>query len=206
MKYRILLYLMPISIVIFFSIIISISTAHGFLIPDTGVTKCYDASGNQIVCPQQGEPFYGQDANYGPGIMSLTDIGNGTVLDNNTGLMWEVKGAPDGISDPLNANDADNTYSWADAQTAVDQLNAMNYGGHSDWRLPTPLELDTLLDLSATTGPAIDTTFFPNCKSGNYWTSAPYAADLSMSWYIDFSTGDDGYLANSNSFYVRAVR
>jgi len=36
-------------------------------IPDTGQTKCYDADGNEIIpCPQLGEPFYGQDANYAP--------------------------------------------------------------------------------------------------------------------------------------------
>ena len=34
-----------------------------FLIPDTGQTACYNNE-IEIACPQQGEPFYGQDANY----------------------------------------------------------------------------------------------------------------------------------------------
>ena len=33
------------------------------VLPDTGQTKCYDAS-KQIACPQPGEDFYGQDAQY----------------------------------------------------------------------------------------------------------------------------------------------
>ncbi len=32
-------------------------------VPDTGQTKCYDDSG-EITCPQPGEAFYGQDAQY----------------------------------------------------------------------------------------------------------------------------------------------
>ena len=36
-------------------------------VPDTGQTKCYDDVGNEInPCPQPGEDFYGQDANYAP--------------------------------------------------------------------------------------------------------------------------------------------
>jgi len=33
-------------------------------LPDTGQTKCYDNE-KEIACPQSGEPFYGQDAQYG---------------------------------------------------------------------------------------------------------------------------------------------
>jgi hypothetical protein len=171
------------------------------------MTICYDGQGNQIVCPQQGENFYGQDAHYGPGFMSLTNKGNGTIIDNNTGLMWEVKGGADGTPDYLNPNDADNTYSWTNAQTTVDELNAMNYAGHSDWRVPTPDELHTILDFSKDAGmPAINTNYFPHCRSGKYWTSALYAADSGMAWFIDFSAGDDGFGDSSSTFYLRAVR
>ena len=33
-------------------------------VPDTGQTKCYNNT-VEIPCPQPGEPFYGQDAQYG---------------------------------------------------------------------------------------------------------------------------------------------
>ncbi len=57
--------------------------------PDTGQTTCYDADGNVITCPAEGEPFYGQDANYHGPAPSFTDNGNETVTDNNTGLIWQ---------------------------------------------------------------------------------------------------------------------
>jgi len=36
---------------------------HGWPIPDTGLTKCYNNSG-EIACPSEGQPFYGQDAHH----------------------------------------------------------------------------------------------------------------------------------------------
>ncbi|MBF0259836.1 MAG: hypothetical protein HQK62_13570 [Desulfamplus sp.] len=39
------------------------ATAKEYRVPDTGITKCYDNS-REIPCPKQGQPFYGQDAQY----------------------------------------------------------------------------------------------------------------------------------------------
>lgn len=193
--------------IILWGISLHVSNVHAFVLPDTGVTSCYDDQGNQIVCPQPGESLYGQDAHYGPGTMSFSNNGNGTVTDNNTGLMWELKTAEDNNVNYSNPNDADNNYSWENAQSAVDDLNAMNYAGRSDWRLPTAEELGTLLDLSKDQpGPVIDTNFFTHCKPGNYWTADSYAADFNMAWALNFSTAGDDFLNKSNSFYVRAVR
>jgi len=35
-----------------------------YAVVDTGQTKCYDDSGEQITCPAAGEAFYGQDAQF----------------------------------------------------------------------------------------------------------------------------------------------
>ena len=42
-------------------------------VPDTGQTKCYDNSG-EIPCPQPGEPFHGQDAQYNINPQSYTKL------------------------------------------------------------------------------------------------------------------------------------
>lgn len=207
MKTRFFVQFIPITIFISFFIGSTCCLAAAFVIPDTGVVTCYDTNGNQIVCPPAGEPLYGQDAHYGPGLMSLTNNGNGTVTDNNTGLSWEIKGAANGTPNPADPNDADNTYSWTAAQDAVLELNASLFAGHSDWRLPTPYELSTIIDLSAPEGsPMINRSVFPNCKAGKYWTSRAYTGDSSLAWVIDFSTASDDFLPKTNSFYVRAVR
>ena len=104
-------------------------------VPDTGQTKCYNNT-QEIACPQPGEPFYGQDAQHGPNLQSFTDLGNGIVRDNVTGLEWQQATAP-------------GTYTW---QQALDYVAGMNSGsgthGFTDWRLPTIKELSTLVDSS----------------------------------------------------------
>ena len=181
--------------------------ARTFTIPDTGVTSCYDADGNQIVCPEPGQPFYGQDAHYGPGAMMLTINGSTTVSDSNTGLVWEVKAVSDGVKNPLDANDPDNTYTWDELAGFVSQLNSSSFGGYSDWRLPTVKELETIVDISiAEPGPTIHTSFFPNCQSGSYWTSVLDIDDPAMAWSINFMTSDDNIALTSQKLYVRAVR
>ncbi|MFC1534613.1 hypothetical protein ACFL7M_14765 [Thermodesulfobacteriota bacterium] len=71
-------------------------------VPDTGQTTCYDDSG-VTDCPQPGEDYYGQDAQYTINPPSYTKMdANGNdladdavswvmVRDNVTGLIWEVK-------------------------------------------------------------------------------------------------------------------
>lgn len=65
-----------------------------FKVPDTGITKCYDSVGNEILpCPGPGNPYYGQDGNLILNGMNYTDNdpGNpaGTVTDTVTDLLWQ---------------------------------------------------------------------------------------------------------------------
>ncbi|MBV5349935.1 hypothetical protein JZU71_01895, partial [bacterium] len=53
-------------------------------LPDTGQTKCYNYSGTEIPCAGTG-----QDGAYSINPMSFTDNANGTITDNNTGLLWQ---------------------------------------------------------------------------------------------------------------------
>ena len=67
----------------------------------TGQTKCYDNE-KEILCPQAGKEFYGQDAQYAklgycvPQSFSIdgTVPGEPVVVDNNTGNMWLQKIPP----------------------------------------------------------------------------------------------------------------
>lgn len=212
-------------------------------IPDTGSTNCYDAEGNVIEpCPQPGEPFFGQDGNHLINPPSYTKLdGNGNDLedsatiwsmirDNVTGLIWEVKKDSDGTPDYTNHNDADNTYSWCDMDSASnggnqglcvdngtdteDYLNALNsnaFGGYSDWRLPDIKELASIVALDKY-NPAIRSNIFPNTQTSNYWSSTTYSdSNMTKAWAIEFIFGGDASFTDnggdkSNSYYVRAVR
>lgn len=115
-------------------------------IVSTSQTGIWDDTGNSIN-PISGEAFYGQDAQYTHTTPVYTLSGDGkTVKDEVTGLTWQ-KSYDSG------------TYYWASIQTVVDNLNNQNYGGYSDWRVPTIKELYSLWDASVG-WPYIDTDYF----------------------------------------------
>jgi len=193
-------------------------------VPDTGQTTCYDEAGNVITCPSPGEAYYGQDANYTINPPSYTKL-NGMVKDNVTGLIWEVKEDKDGVKHYDNPHDADNTYTWYDPNPAtnggnagtpgdgtdtddfLDALNNANFGGYSDWRLPTIKELAYLVNYSIPyPGPTIYTEYFPNTVSSNYWSATTNANNTNNAWNVNFNNGNDNWNNQNNNNYVRAVR
>jgi len=156
---------------------------------DTSQTKCYSDS-KSIPCPSSGEPFYGQDAQYSINTPSYTDNGDGTVTDNVTGLMWQQK------SD-------DGAYNWV---SATDFCGSLSLAGHSDWRLPTSMELMSIVHYGKST-PALDTKYFHNVNKKWYWTSSTVANDSNKAYDIIFYR--HGYIhfwEKTSESYTRCVR
>lgn len=142
------------------------------------------------------------------------------VLDNRTGLMWEVKHHKDGVENYADPNDADNTYIWraplreeggdgeeADTDGFIRALNDARHGGYGDWRLPAIHELEGLAWYGAEKGgPAVYRDFFPDTQASFYWSATTRADDPGRAWGMGFSLGDD-YCAGKAFFgYARAVR
>jgi hypothetical protein len=174
-----------------------------------------------VVCPPQTGPRF-------------VDNGDGTICDHQTGLMWEMKDAEDGVQDLANPHDVDNRYTWTsgadgdftnpDGTAFTDFLPRLNgeiagsvpseqLGGHSDWRLPTSAELQTILDLSFCS-PCIDPVFGPTAAPDfsmvtptSYVSSTSSATDPNNVWFVYFFNGlvDNG-IKSSNFTNVRAVR
>jgi arylsulfatase A-like enzyme len=117
-----------------------------------------------------GAPF-GEDSDYTINPPSLTDNGNGTITDNVTGLMWQKTDAGE--------------MTWANSvANASLQLTA----GYTDWRLPTPAELFSILNHN--NNPALDQTKFPNTNSADYWwTSDIYGTDPTHVWCTNAGGG-----------------
>jgi hypothetical protein len=109
-----------------------------FPIPDTMQSTCYDNTA-QLVCPNIGAAYYGQDAQYDGTQPSFTDNGDGTVADNVTGLMW-VK-SPD-----LNGDGEIRADDKRSFQNAMDQAADFDLAGYDDWRVPTIKEMYSLMD------------------------------------------------------------
>jgi len=106
------------------------SGTASYVIVDTGQNQCYD-NNSEIACPQSGEAFYGQDAQYASVSPRYQDNGNGTVTDLNTGLMWQ--------QDPGEKMNFDQATAGA---------SSFDLAGYSDWRLPIINELYSLIDFS----------------------------------------------------------
>jgi hypothetical protein len=111
------------------------------------------------------------------------------VEDKVTGLEWQ-RAAPAGY------------YNWAAAKTYCEGL-VLDY--HSDWRLPTRIELFSLVD-ETRSNPSINVAAFPNTPSQNFWTSSPWAGSSSYVWYFEFLDGQASSISASGSARVRCVR
>lgn len=142
------------------------------------------------------------------------------VLDNVTGLIWEVK-SPEGSGLP---QDSSFSYSWfdenlpdystadngvcddnCDTQSYLEKLNTKKLCGFDDWRLPNKIELQDLVHYGRSQ-PSIDADYFPNTKLGFYWTSNLDADDSNSSWSVGFSYGRVAGGVSSEPRMVRAVR
>jgi len=91
--------------------------------------------------------------------------------------------------------------SWSDAQIYCEDLSL---GGYTDYRLPTKVELETLIDFSKH-NPAIDNAF-KNISSSVYWSSTTNVGNSDYARYLHFGIGNTGIGSKSNSGCVRCVR
>jgi pimeloyl-ACP methyl ester carboxylesterase len=128
----------------------------------------------------------------------FADYGNGTVMDNLTGLMWTK-----------NANLPNGYMNWQQALNYVAGMNAgtyPNYGYH-DWRLPNRKELFSLTDHSQY-NPALPAGHpFTNVQATYYWSSTTVAYNPGSAWIVHMW---NGYVSSvgksSHDRYVWPVR
>jgi hypothetical protein len=135
---------------------------------------------------------------------NLLDNGNGTVTDNNTGLIWQK--CSNGQNNDRVCSGTASVYNWYEA--TGDVCKALRTGGHSDWRLPSKNELATIVDRSAPqSGPTIKASYFPGTIKAGYWSSTADASKPDFAWLVDFVKGHVIPAVNKkNHWYVRCVR
>lgn len=182
--------------------------------PDTGQTNCYNFS-TGVTCTGTGGSFPQQDAdlanipaarNYDGPNFSTGFPADYTTRDLTTGLAWKT--CAEGKSGSTCSTGANLALNWADAQTQCTGLNSANsgsgYAGYRNWRLPTMAELETIIDLGASS-PAITLAAFPGTDIGAYWSVTTVPVATTNAWRVDFNEGSSNQAGKNLTGAVRCV-
>jgi hypothetical protein len=148
------------------------------------------------------------------------------VLDTSTNLLWQTKSTETGL------HNAANTYSWYAPDNANGELdyrglegggacdgsvcdtwhyvvavNEVGFCGYNDWRMPSKDELFSVSDIRrAKTPPTMNTRFFPNAQSAEYWSGHDYSFQYDTAWAWNFELGHDRVDWKKEAKFVRLVR
>lgn len=143
-------------------------------VPKTGQTSGYRSGDNGDLQPGAAWP----DPRF-------VDNGDGTVIDNLTGLEW--------IRSPHLLSGNTGPMEW---NNAIDFCNDLNYSARSDWRLPNIREIESLLNYgSGSWGDEpyewlnSNETPFVGVKDDAYWSSTPYFTSVDAAWGIYMTHG-----------------
>ena len=155
-------------------------------LPDTGQTESYT-------------DIFGEDSDYNinpPSYTKLNDTGTALgdnaaswsmVRDNITGLVWQQ------------------ATRWDDWDSALMYCKNLTLGGYTDWRLPTIMELSTLVN-AGMYKPLINEEFFDIDFDYEYWSSTTNVRSTSFVWHVDFCYGNVNHSHKAGPENFRAVR
>lgn len=115
-------------------------------------------------------------------------VSTNTVYDNVTKLTWQRTVSAD--------------MTWL---TALSTCAGLTLDGHTDWRLPSIKELQTIVDRKASS-PAIDATAFPGTPNVEFWASSPYRNNYGWAWTVGFLDGWGKTPPTSEMHKARCVR
>ncbi len=118
----------------------------------------------------------------------FTDFLDGTVHDNLTMLVWQT-------------GHSSVTQSQAEAGTYCAMLAL---AGSAPWRLPTVLELRSLVDESRS-APSIDVAYFLDTPAERFWSSTPVPGGT-YGTFVDFGYGTTSFYEVATPFLARCVR
>lgn len=135
---------------------------------------------------------------------AYVDHGDGTVTDLRSGLMWDKCTWGQGW-DGVACSGTAASLAWGQALAASVAANAAGHRGHGDWRLPSILELRSLVE-ECRSNPAINDSLFPHTSSWVYWSGSPSAGHPTLALGVYFREGEAGYGERSGGFHLRLVR
>jgi hypothetical protein len=118
-----------------------------------------------------------------PNHQSYTDLGNGAVRDNITCLVWEK-------ANPTTEG------TWQQSADRCTALGTSKYGGFSDWRMPTRVEMASITDVTRGSKgfPAIFTVTGGYYDTSSWWYETITGQSTSG---FQFGYGANGFTSNA---------
>jgi MYXO-CTERM domain-containing protein len=153
----------------------------------TGVVTCANDTTQDLTCPQAGWEL--QDGVFQPDTQAFSVSASDEVTDATTGLIWQR--GDDGM-----------TYTHPNAVSHCAAFSSAE--ASSGWRLPSVVELMTLLD-NGVALPSIGPSF-QSAQTTNYWTATPTASAQMLAWTVKFDFGEVIPLLMDTALPVRCVR
>lgn len=188
------------------SVIVAKPASTGFgMLPKTGQTISYMAGDDGDLekgCPLDGAERW----------VIGTGATAGTITDNVTGLMWELKTS----NTDVGIHGRRRMYTWFDAfDVFIKTLNDTKFAGYNDWRLPNIWELRSIVNYGGNLANPSQLTYsayFPytvwkETVSGGYvnpayWVSTTNPGDSYYTFAFIFSTPTSGFMGKSTTVPV----
>jgi hypothetical protein len=143
----------------------------------------------------------------------FTDNDDGTVTDNDSGLIWLKK--TDCFEPQIWEEAMKSASNLADKEDGAEDCGLSDESTAGDWRLPTVHELQNLISYDYSY-PALSNAkgdeqwkegdAFSGVQTGNYWSSTAYVGGTGNAWFVYLGNGGVGYDDKANTAYVWPVR
>jgi len=162
-------------------------------LPKTGQTSCYNMDGAAVACAGTRQDGELQTGAAWPATRFVSGVGSETdcIIDQLTGLMWPKDG-----------------YLMYDIwKNSLDYANSLDLCGHTDWRMPNVLELESLINAEYYRSDNwLNSLGFYNVQL-RYWTSSSIAYAPDRAWVINMGGMTmDEYRKDSDKLAMLPVR
>jgi len=118
-------------------------------------------------------------------------LASDVLNDSKTGLIWQDNSAVKNTK-----------MNWTEA---ISYCSDLSLARHSDWRLPSIKDLQSIVDISQY-NPAIKKGFKNVNTSDAYWSSSVYVSNTKNAWIVFFRNGYTNGNFKTDGNYVRCVR
>jgi hypothetical protein len=131
--------------------------------------------------------------------------GDGTIIHSRTQLQWAQCALGQRWRRDFCGGQA-SSMTWDQANEAIARLNRSGeLGGYRDWRLPSRVELETIVE-TCREAPAINDDIFPNTPWAGFWTGSLDTGDPRTAWFVGFYRGLTFDYSRDAGYRVRPVR